>query len=399
MMKTVWHFNTAPSVFVGRDSIKKLNQLMNKFNGTKILIVTDPGIKNAGILDKVLEVIDSKYEVKVYDEVLPEPPIDKALECYEIAKSFDPEVIIGLGGGSSIDLAKVVSVLHTYGGHPRDYFGENKVPGPVVPLIAIPTTAGTGSEVTPVSVLTDVENDVKMGISDTNIIPKVAILDPMLSIGLPPYVTATSGIDALSHAIESYTTIDYRYLKAQGEVIFQGSSSLTDHIALGAIQKIAKNLHKAVLQGTNVEAREEMLLASLMAGMAFANAGNAAAHALAYPIGGIVKSPHGEVTGLLLPYVMEYNVNVVPEKMAEVSKAFGLSEQHYSTEELAAEAPKIVLQLLEEIGLPSKLSQIGIKAEHIDQIAEKGLQQERLMRNNPRTPSVASLKELLNKAL
>ena len=398
-MRQTWSFNSIDSIIFGQNSIGKINHLIERFKGSKVLIITDPGIAKAGILDKVIEKIDSRNEVIVYDKVVPEPPIESAIECYHYAKDVGPDLVIGLGGGSSIDLAKVVSLLLTHGGHPADYFGENKVPGPTIPLIAIPTTAGTGSEVTPVAVLTDVENDLKVGISDNYIRPTVALLDPMLTVGLPPYVTACSGIDALSHAIESYTTIDYRYLKAEGEVIFQGASPITDHLALGAIEKIAKHLKNAVLQGTNIEARSEMLLASLMAGMAFSNAGNAAAHALAYPIGGFVKSPHGEVTGLLLPYVMEYNLPVISEKLANISKAFGYSEQRYSQEELATMAPEIVLDLLADIGLPTRLSEIGIKEENIEVIAEKGAAIERLMRNNPRTPDAESLKAMLYHAL
>lgn len=281
-----------------------------------------------------------------------------------------------------------------------DYYGgENKVTGPIAPLVAIPTTAGTGSEVTSVAVLTDVENNLKVGISDNYLRPTVALLDPELTLGLPAYVTACSGIDALSHAIEAYTAKPSAYIQAEGSILFQGSIPISDALAFRAIELIAKNLPLAVQQGSNLEARSNMLMGSLLAGMSFSNAGTAAAHALAYPIGGLVKSPHGEVTGLLLPYVMEYNATVETEKMVRISHAFNVNSDGLSDKEAALAASKAVLTLLGEIGLPTKLTKIGIKEEDIPEIAEKTLQIDRLIRNNPRVPTQHSLEELLRKAL
>jgi alcohol dehydrogenase class IV len=400
-MRSNFEFFSTKNVVFGSGSIKKLNTILERYQAKNVLIVTDPGIKNAGILKIVTDLLEeANLNFVVYDKTLPEPPISTAVECYEFAKKEqDTDVIIGLGGGSSIDLAKIMALLVRYGGHPRDYFGgENLVPGPIAPLIAIPTTAGTGSEVTSVAVLNDTENNIKVGISDNNLRPTVALLDPELTIGLPPYITACSGIDALSHAIEAYTAKDFKYIQAQGELLFQGANPISDALALEAIRLIVKNLTLAVQQGSNIEARSNMLMGSLLAGMAFSNAGTAAAHALAYPIGGLCKSPHGELTGLLLPYVMEYNIGVVPEKLAKIAEAFDLDVRNLNVQEAASIAVEEVYQLVEAIGLPTKLSSIGIKESDLEEIAEKALPIERLIRNNPRVPTKASFVELLKNA-
>jgi alcohol dehydrogenase class IV len=401
-LRNTWDFYSTERIVFGNGSIGQLDSILQRLKARNILLVTDPGIKNAGIVDRISSLLEqANYETVIYDQVVPEPPVDSAMDCYQFAKSqMDIDAVIGLGGGSSIDMAKIVALLVAHGGHPLDYYGgENQVPGPIAPLVAIPTTAGTGSEVTSVAVLTDVENNLKVGISDNYLRPTVALLDPQLTVGLPAYVTACSGIDALSHAIEAYTAKPSSYIQAEGNILFQGSIPISDALAYRAIELIAKNLPLAVQQGSNLEARSNMLLGSLLAGMSFSNAGTAAAHALAYPIGGLVKSPHGEVTGLLLPYVMEYNTAVETEKMVKISRAFGLNTDGLSDKEAALAASKAVLTLLGEIGLPTRLTEIGIKDEDIPEIAEKTLLIDRLIRNNPRVPTQRNLEELLRKAL
>ncbi|KRF65658.1 alcohol dehydrogenase [Bacillus sp. Soil768D1] len=401
-MRNTWDFYSTERIVFGNGAIGQLDVILQRLKAKNILLVTDPGIKNAGIVDRISSLLGhANYETVIYDQVVPEPPVESAMDCYKFAESqMDIDAVIGLGGGSSIDMAKIVALLVAHGGHPLDYYGgENQVPGPIAPLVAIPTTAGTGSEVTSVAVLTDVENNLKVGISDNYLRPTVALLDPELTLGLPAYVTACSGIDALSHAIEAYTAKPSAYIQAEGNILFQGSIPISDALAYRAIELIAKNLPLAVQQGSNLEARSNMLMGSLLAGMSFSNAGTAAAHALAYPIGGLVKSPHGEVTGLLLPYVMEYNAAVETEKMVRISQAFNVNSDGLSDKEAALAASKAVLTLLGEIGLPTKLTEIGIKEEDIPEIAEKTLQIDRLIRNNPRMPTKHSLEELLRKAL
>ncbi len=399
-MRNTWEFFSTKNVVFGNGAIQKINEIIGRFQAENVLIITDQGVKGAGILEQLTSKIDKdSFNVTVFDQAVPEPPVATAMECYEFARQMETDVIIGLGGGSSIDLAKVVALLMEHGGTPHDYFGENAVPGPIAPIIAIPTTAGTGSEVTSVTVLTDSEANLKVGVSDNHLRPAVALLDPELTVGLPPYVTACSGIDALSHAIEAYTAKDSKYIVAEGELLFQGANPISDVLAMQAIELISQNLVKAVHQGSNLQARENMLLGSLLAGMAFSNAGTAAAHALAYPIGGLVKSPHGEVTGLLLPYVMEHNAITEPEKMAKIAAAFKLDTQGVSEKESAFSAAHAVRSLIKDIGLPTKLSEIGIKEDQLAGIAEKSLVIDRLIRNNPRVPSQRSFENLLKDAL
>ena len=400
-MRSSFEFYSTKNVIFGNGSIKKIGKILCRLNAKNVQIITDEGIKNAGLLAKVAELIEeSGCIAAIYDKAVPEPPIEAAVECLEFAKAAQKtDAVIGLGGGSSIDLAKIVALLMEYGGHPRDYFGgENLVPGPIATLIAIPTTAGTGSEVTSVAVLTDTENNLKVGISDNYLRPAVALLDPELTVKLPPFVTACSGIDALAHAIEAFTAKDFKYIDTKGELLFQGANPISDALAIKAMELIFHNLPLAVQQGSNLEARGHLLMGSLLAGMAFSNAGTAAAHALAYPIGARSKSPHGLVTGLLLPYVMDYNVHAVPEKMKAVAQVFGLNTEGLSTKESGRLAAKAVMELLHTIGLPQKLSQINIDANDIPDIAEQALPIERLIRNNPRVPSKDSLIELLNQA-
>lgn len=400
-MRNSWEYFSTENIVFGNGSIMRLKEVLERLKAKNIFIITDKGVAQAGILSKVTEQLDLHgYQTVIYDKAIPEPPIESVMEAYKFAESqMNTDVIIGLGGGSSIDLAKVVALLMEYGGHPRDYFGgENSVPGPIAPMIAIPTTAGTGSEVTSVAVVTDTENDIKVGISANYLRPSVALLDPELTIGLPAYVTACSGIDALAHAVEAYTAKDFRYIQSEQKLLFQGALPITDALAIYAIELIAKNLTIAVQQGSNLEARGNMMLGSLLAGMAFSNAGTSLAHALAYPIGGKAKSPHGELTGLLLPHVMKFNTTTEREKMIKIAHAFGLEKGAKTEVEFAYSASEAVLELVNEIGLPTKLSEIDIKEEDFESIAEKALTIERLVRNNPRTANKDNLLRLLKEA-
>lgn len=400
-MRETWSYFPSGKIIFGNGAIHKLGELLESMNARNIFLITDKGIVQSGILRLVMSILEKgDFNVKVFDATIPEPPISIVLECYEYAKSqINADVIIGLGGGSSIDLAKVVALLVAHGGRLQDYFGENAIPSPIAPLIAIPTTAGTGSEVTSVAVVTDTDNHIKVGISNNYLRPAVALLDPELTLQLPPYVTACSGIDALAHAIEAYLAKDFKYIQAEGDILFQGSAPISDALALQAIELISKNLITAVQQGTNLEARSNMLLGSLLAGLAFSNAGTAAAHALAYPIGGIAKSPHGEVTGLLLPYVIDFNARTMEDKIRRLSQALLLpAANHQSSLDTTKAVVSHIIDMLQQIGLPTRLSSIGITKEQLPGIAEKAIKIERLIRNNPRTVTIEGFMDLLEKA-
>ena len=401
-MNNIWEFMTAQKIIFGNGSLQRLEKIVYEHQTEKILIVTDAGIKKAGILDRVEQIVTkNNYDFLTFDEVQTEPTLNFINNTYQRIKvEIAPDIIVALGGGSSLDTAKIISLLLTHGGHPRDYCeGKKKVPGPVIPIITIPTTAGTGSEVTSVAVITDEENNVKVGISDNYLRATAAILDPELTVGLPSYITACSGIDALAHAVEAYMAKPYKYMEDNESVVFQGSFPLADVLALQAIELISKNIKKAVHQGNNLEARSNMLLGSLLAGIAFSNAGTAIAHALAYPIGAISKSPHGEITGLLLPYVMKFNSTVEYEKIKNLAKVFDLQVKQKTEKDTVLSVYSYMLGLIEDIGLPTKLSNIGIQKDDISFIADKTLKIDRLVRNNPRNVNKSSIVKLLYDAI
>jgi len=400
-LRNTWEFFSTKRIVFGEGAIRKLGAVLTGLNAVRILLITDSGLRRSGIVDRLVDQLALEgFEVVLYDQAVPEPPVQAAVDCSEFARNQAKiDAIVGLGGGSSIDLAKVVALLLAHGGNPLQYAGEHQVPGPILPLVAIPTTAGTGSEVTSVAVLTDEASQSKVGISDQHLRPEVALLDPELTLGLPPYVTACSGIDALAHAIEAYMAMDYKYIQAEGNILFQGALPLSDVLALDAIRRIGRHLVKAVRQGCNLEARTQMMLGSLLAGMAFSNAGTASAHALAYPIGGLTKSPHGEVTGLLLPYVMKFNAVVQREKLRNIADALQIRIDRRSDQEVEAEVFTAMIRLLKEIGLPTSLSEIGIDEANIPEIAVKALGIERLIRNNPRIPTAKDFEALLLTAL
>lgn len=398
-MRNVWNFSTAGKLVFGNNAIQGLGKLMQSLTEKTTLVITDPGIKAAGILETALASLKQEgVSYVVYDQCEPEPRVEKAVEAYEFAKNQNCGAIIGLGGGSSIDLSKAVAVLLTYGGSPKDYFGEYKVPGPVLPLVAIPTTSGTGTEVTPAAVLTDLQANLKIGISDNFIRPLIALVDPMLTVKMPPAVTASTGIDALAHAIEAYTAIGHEYLLAEGEALYQGTNDLTDALAVKAIKLISENLRLAVDQGQNVEARSNMALGSVLAGMAFSNAGVGAAHAIAYPVGAVTHAPHGVLCGLLLPHVMEYNVPVALDRFTLIAELMGENINGLDQFEAAMQSVKAVKRLINDVKITATLRGLGVAEEKLPELAEKTLAVGRLLRNNPRRLAASDIEGILRNA-
>ena len=329
--------------------------------------------------------------------VEPDVPVASALASAAAARTFDPEVIIGLGGGSCLDLAKCVAVLLAHGGKPQDYYGEFKIPGPVAPVIAVPTTAGTGSEVTPVAVLSDPDRALKVGISSPHLIPEVAICDPELTLTCPPGLSAVAGADALAHAIEAFTAIRRTPDAAlPQEKVFVGKSAMTDHCALLAIRLLANSLERACAHGSDLAARSEVMLAAMAAGMAFGTAGTAAAHAIQYPIGTLTHTAHGLGVACVLPYVMSYNRAVRVAEFAEIGRTMGLAAAN--DEALADAAIDRVATLFATIGIPANLQVLGLPADKLAWTAEQALGIGRLINNNPRPLDAAGMGRLLQAA-
>jgi len=337
--------------------------------------------------------------VQVYDRTVAELPLTCIDDSVAAATAFGPNLGIGIGGGSCMDLAKATAVMLTHGGSVRDYYGELKVPGPVLPLISIPTTAGTGSEVTPVAVLGDPERIMKVGIASPYIISHTAICDPELTYSCPPGLTAISGADALTHAIEAFTAIR-RPATPQlvHEHVFVGKNLLSDHHALRAIERISRSLARACTQGDDEAAREDVMLGALLAGLAFGTAGTAAAHAIQYPVGALTHTPHGTGVALLMPYVMEFNRSACIPEFAQIATAMGIERGGKSDEALSVAAIERVAALFRGVGLPRTLADLGVPAEKLPWIAEQSFASQRLVKNNPIPLDIAKLGQIATAA-
>ena len=365
--------------------------------GKRALICTDARLGgDAQFAAIVADIKANGVEVRIYDRTEADLPIDGISACVAECGEFKPDAVLGIGGGSCMDMAKCVAVLLKHGGSLRDYYGENKIPGPVAPVIAVPTTAGTGSEVTPVAVIADTERGTKVGISSPYLIPRVAICDPELTVSCPPGLTAVSGADALTHAIESYTAAR-RAVTPELTVknVFVGKNVLSDAFGLLALSNIFKALRTAVKDGKNIEAREQMMLASLAAGCAFGAAGTAAAHAIQYPVGNETHTPHGMGVALLMPYVMEFNRPNCVSAFAEIGRAIGLSG---SDEELSHTVIDEVAGLLKDIGIPVTLKELGLPEDKQDWTAQSAIGAARLVNNNPRKLDVDAMRAITRAA-
>jgi alcohol dehydrogenase class IV len=365
--------------------------------GKRALICTDARLGGDAQFAAIVADIQANGVVtKVYDRTEADLPIGGISDCVAECADFKPDVVLGIGGGSCMDMAKCVAVLLAHGGSLRDYYGENKIPGSVAPVIAVPTTSGTGSEVTPVAVVADTERGTKVGISSPYLIPRAAVCDPELTVSCPPGLTAVSGADALTHAIESFTAA-HRAMTPDLTVknVFVGKNVLSDTFGLLALKNIFKALRTAVKDGRNIEAREQMMLASLAAGCAFGAAGTAAAHAIQYPVGNETHTPHGMGVALLMPYVMEFNRPACVSAFAEIGRAIGLAG---SDEDLSHRLIDEVARLLKDIGIPVTLKELGLPEDKQDWTAESAITAARLVNNNPRLLDVDAMKAITRAA-
>ena len=399
-----WQFATAGRILFGRGTINELGVLANRLQISRALIVTDTNLSNLGLVARVSSNLEAAgIKVTIYAECQPEPPLECAVEACQVAAKAGANGLIALGGGSNIDIAKMAAILMKYGGTPADYFGFDRVPGTIAPLIACPTTAGTGSEVSNSSVLTDHAAATKVSSLSHYLRPAAAIVDPDLTDTCPAKVSAHSGIDALVHAIEAVTARSSLEIPGatQLERPYVGAYSFTELLGMEAIRLIGKSLVQAVKHGDDRAARDDMALAALLAGMAFSNSGVALVHALEYPIGALTHCSHGEGNGLLLPHVMQYNLPTRQAHFARIAAALASkpdSLAKMSESELAQESVEQVKRLQSELGIRSKLSQLGLERSHIQVVASKAFSIKRLMTTNPREPSEAELRSLLEAA-
>lgn len=366
-------FNTVPQLVCQPGSALALAERCRSLGIRRPLLVTDPGLLAIGLVQPVQAALEAAgVQVTLYDQVREDPPEATVEAAAARGRSADVDGVIAVGGGSSMDVAKVVAVLLAGSQPLRALYGVDQVSGGRLPLILVPTTAGTGSEVTPVAVITTGETT-KAGVSSPVLLPDIALLDADLTLGLPPRVTAMTGVDAMVHAIEAYTS---RLKK----------NPLSDILAREALRLLAANIRTAVSDGANREARAAMLLGACLAGQAFANAPVAAVHALAYPLGGHYHIPHGLSNSLVLPSVLAYNMPTAETLYAELAEII-VPAATGSAAARAAALVQALQQLIADVGLPATLADAGVPAADLPMLAAEAMQQQRLLVNNPREVS------------
>lgn len=369
-----FQFQMSGQLQFGPGSLQSLPDHIAEAGGGNVFIVTDAGLVKAGICKKITDLLEAaSISYTVYDRVEPDPRVEIVTDCTDTAAKAEADVLIGLGGGSPIDIAKMTAIMLTNGGEPLDYAGIGQVPKAGLPLIAIPTTAGTGSEVTPIAVLSDKASHLKKGVVSPHLYPTVALVDPGLALHLPGRITAYTGMDALTHCIEAFTN---RY-----------SVPFVDVFAREGIRLISQSLRRAVLTGNDLQARADMAMGSLYGGLCLGSVNTAAVHALAYPLGGTYDVPHGLANTLLLPHVMKWNAPAHLEKYAEIASLMGMKTDGLSLHEAALASVDAVVCLAKDLGMDLHLRDFDIPESAIPEMAEGAMKVTRLMNNNPRTLS------------
>ncbi|WP_408009775.1 iron-containing alcohol dehydrogenase [Pseudalkalibacillus sp. A8] len=368
-MKLV-EFNLPTKIEAGNGVLAKTGTyLKESLEGTRIFIVTDSGIEQAGFVGKLKETLKTEgYETKVFNQVKPNPRDTDCIVGGEAAREFEADAIVALGGGSVIDSAKAIAILQVHGGRLQDYAGRDNVPEGVTPLIVIPTTAGTGAEVTRSSVITDTAKRIKFTIKSVQIAPVLAIVDPELTYNLPPHLTASTGMDALVHAIEAYTC--------------KLSNPIADGLALQAMKHIYPYLRRAVKVGEDQEARYNMMIGSTIAGMAFSHADVASVHCMAEAIGGLYDTPHGVANSMFLPYIVEYNAQADIHKHATIARTIGIAKETDPDQSAANLLVDEMKQLAADISIPTFSSLPEVSEDDFEYLSESAY-------NNGSTPSNA----------
>jgi alcohol dehydrogenase len=359
------------TLMTGNGAVAKIGEEAKKLGASKVLIITDPGVACTGSVEQVEQPLAAAgLKTGVYDQAVPEPPMGSVDEIVKLAEKGRYDAIVGFGGGSAIDVAKMVAVLVGSGAKVEDFVGVDRVPKKGLPIIAVPTTAGTGSEVTAIAIFANEKLNVKQGVVSGYLIPNIALVDPVLTWSCPANVTAASGMDALIHCIEAYTSVN--------------ATMHTDPLAYEGIKLISKSIRTATYDGTNAWARHNMAMGSLLGGIAFGNAGVGAVHALSYPIGGMFHVPHGVANTLMLPWVMEYNMLASLQWFREIGEAMGENMEGLSDREAADKTVAALRQLAVDLNVPQYLSDVDIAESAIPELVKGALTQARLWANNPR---------------
>ncbi len=385
-MKSKASLRLPNELYFGNGYAEEVGIHAREIGGEVVFLVSDHDLKSIGLVKKVEKwLLDAGLRVYTCLDVEKEPSIQSIDPCLDMARKLDPDVVIGLGGGSVLDTIKTLAMLLINSGTAEDYIGTARVQERGVPTILLPTTAGTGAEVSPNALFYIPEEKSKKAIISHHTIPNIAIVDPMLTLSAPPDLTAATGLDALCHAIESYTAVN--------------ATPLTRPFAREAILLISRHLRKAVFSGDNIEAREGQALGSLYAAISLANSGSNAVHALAYPLQGVLRIQHGVANSLLLPYVVTFNMLGDIPRFAEIARFMGIPTSHLSPREAAEMGANACRQLSQDIGIPQSLREIGVGEEHIEDLVEGALGVKRLLLNNPRPISRNQIEAIYRQAL
>ncbi|ETT42411.1 iron-containing alcohol dehydrogenase [Paenibacillus sp. FSL P4-0338] len=380
------HVYYVPSInIMGKGCLKDIAPYIQELNLQKALVVTDKFLMKSGIAGRLLAMLDEAgIQYVVYDEVKPNPTCKNVHDGVEFLKQHECDYLISIGGGSPQDTAKAIGIVATNGGHIADYEGVHKSKNKSLPIVAVNTTAGTSSEVTINYVITDEERKIKMVMVDKNSIATISVNDPELMVDKPAALTAATGMDALTHAIEALVT--------------PGAYPVTDATALAAVELIFANLARTVTNGHDIEAREQMVYAIFLGGLAFNNAGLGYVHAMAHQLGGVYDLPHGVCNAMLLPYVEEENAKHVPEKFRAIARAAGMQTEGRSDKECADYVIESIKALSKEVGIPAKLSELGVAEVDLDLLAENAMK-DACAPGNPFIPTKDEVIALFRKIL
>lgn len=375
----------SPEIIFGDNALSQIGESVNRIGASKLFVASDDGVISAGWVKKALSYLDMLgLEYVVWNKVTENPKDFEVEEGAKLYQEAECDGVLAIGGGSPIDLGKAVAIVVSNGGKIKDYEGINMIRKPLPPMVVVASTAGSGSEMSQFSVIVDSERKIKMTIISKSLVPDIAIIDPIILTTKDSQLTAATGMDALTHAIEAYVSV--------------ASTELTDVNALNAIRLISGNLRKSVSNKSNIQAKRAMAMASMQAGLAFSNAILGMVHAMTHPLGGALDMPHGEANAVLLPYVMEYNLISSMEKYANIARAFNCQLEGYSLREQANQAVSAVTELARDVGIPTRLSQMGLKQEQIEELSRQAFQDACLI-TNPRDTDVEDIIKVFQKAL